>query len=461
MKKIYVLFLLLWICVKPAYAKTYYSEYGEYTNYSEEKISASDILRVESKNFYHAYTENISYEYLEDSLYEKTGNYSTEYSSWYTNPDLLDANYNSEQCNVYIYKPFKELKYFYLKNISEKIHINAIQVYDTKNDSILMQNSDFNMYNNDTYIFSINQEYSLANIKISIFIDKQNVKDATLTLSMSNDNNPFGTKILVQTVQDNPSIAKLELTVDKFVDVEELFLKFTERSYCDKNIDGKIIANDIIYRNIYTKYEYRVITKNYVDLYMDEASADYELDYNDYKTYYRYKIRDKVVLNDNLTIESKDINLNDFISENTSGDIKITSNLNLNVNGIYDINFILPFKTVSTTVKVDIKENYLNALKSQEQYVDYLLEAAETANYSVDQKNLELKENIINTTEEINKLKEEINNYKLKIKMLEEKKDIKQETEINKQSSNLFLILVCLTVIFIIDKFVEKRIVKK
>jgi hypothetical protein len=162
-----------------------------------------------------------------------------------------------------------------------------------------------------------------------------------------------------------------------------------------------------------------------------------------------------------LIIENKDVDLNIFIMESTLNDIKITSNLNLNINGIYDINFISPFKTISTTVKVDIKENYLNALKSQEQYANYLLDAAETANYGVEQKNLEIKETIIDSTKEINRLKEEINNYKAKIKILEERKDLEKETEIDKQSINILLVLLCLTIIFIVDKFVEKRIMKK
>jgi len=461
MKKFYVFFLLLWICVKPAYAKTYYGEYGDYTNYSEEKIIASDVLKVESKNFYHAYTEKISYEYLEKSLYEKTGNYSTEYSNWNTNKDLLNANYAIEGCNAYTYKPFKELQYFYLKNLNEKIHVDSIKVYDTKTGNIVMQNDDFTMYNNDTFIFNITKEYSLANLKIHILIDKQNFQNVKLTLSMNNENNPFSNKILVQTIENNSININPLLVIDNFSNVEELLLNTTAISYCDKYVNGKVINESPVYRNVFTKYEYKVITKEYLDLYTDEETAKYKLDLNDYKTYYRYKIRDKVVLNDDMIIENKDVDLNNFIMESTLKDIKITSNLNLNINGIYDINFILPFKTVSTNVKVDIKENYLNALKVQEQYVDYLLDAAETANYSVNQKNLEIKETVIDSTKEINRLKEEINSYKAKIKILEERQDIEKETETNKQSINLFLILICLTVIFIVNKFVEKRIVKK
>ena len=461
MKKFYVFFLLLWICVKPAYAKTYYGEYGEYTSYSEEKISASDIVKVESKNFYHAYTEKISYEYLEDSLYEKTGNYSTEYSSWNTNRNMLNTNYAIEECSVYTYKAFKELKYFYLKNLSGKIHIDSIEVYDTNTEELLIQNDDFVMYSNDTFIFHIDKEYSLANLKINLFIDKEAPKDAQLTLSMNNEGDPFSNKILVQTLQDRSNNKNIDFTINNFSNVDEILLNTTFTSYCDKNVNGKILNESPIYRNIFIKYEYKVITKEYLDLYIDEVTTNYMIDYNDYKTYYRYKIRDKVVLNDNMLIENKDVNLNNFILESTLNDIKITSDLNLNINGIYDINFILPFKTISTTVKVDIKENYLNALKLQEQYVDYLVDAAETANYSANQKNLEIKENITDSTKEINRLKEEINNYKSKIKILEERQDIEEESEINKQSINIYLILICLTVIFIVNKYVEKRIVKK
>ena len=307
MKKFYVFFLLLWICVKPAYAKTYYSEYGDFTNYSEEKISASDILKVESKNFYHAYTEKVSYEYLEDSLYEKTGNYSNEYSKWNTNKDLLDSNHVIEQCSLYTYKPFKEMKYFYLNNLSNKIRIDSIKVYDTKTGNILMQNNNFTMYSNDTFIFNIDKEYNLANLEIHLSIYKQNVNDLKLTLSMNNENNPFINKTLVKTIQDNTDNKNIELVIDNFSTAENLLSNTTATSYCDKNVNGKIINEVPIYRNIYTKYEYKIITKEYLDLYTDAENSNYKLDYDDYKTYYRYKIRNKVVLNDNIIIENKDI----------------------------------------------------------------------------------------------------------------------------------------------------------
>ncbi len=461
MKKTLIFIGLICSFIKPVSAKTYYGDYGDFTSYSELEQKSNDVTLVETKKLYHAYKEKIDYQYVEDQLHKETGDYPNIYSNWVKDKDLLDINYQIEQCNAYTYQPFKKLKYFYLKNLDRNLHVNHIFAFNTKTDEVLIDNANFDMYTNDMFIFYIDKDYNLGDLEINISIKKQENAKANLALYMNNDSDPFSKKIFVNSLIDDSSETNTTFFVHNFYDVEELYLNTTNTVYCDSEINGKIIDNYLAYRNNYLLKRQEFTTKIYEDLYLSEETEEFKIDYEDYKTYYRYRVRDKVVIKDDLIIDDKNINLKDFILESTVDNIDITSNLNPNINGTYNINFILPFKTVSTTVKVDIKDNYLYALKQQEQYIDYLLDAAKSATYSVDEKNLEIKENIISSTKEINLLKEEINNYKLKIKELEERKSFDEEKTLRKQSINFPIILVCLTIIFVMDKFVEKRLLKK
>ncbi len=461
MKKLLLFIGLIFSFIQPISAKTYYGEYGDFTNYSEVEVKSNEVTKVESKKYYHAYKEEIDYQYVEDYSYNETGNYPNSYSNWVKDKDLLDINYQIEECNAYTYQPFKKLKYFYLTNIGENVHVDSVFAFNTKTDEVLMYSANFDMYKNDTLIFYINKNYNLGDLEINISIEKQENVKANLVLSMNNDSDPFSKKIIVKSLTDDSSGTNVNIQVSNFYDVEELYLDTISTTYCDSEINGKVIENYIVYRNNYLMRRKEVFKKIYEDLYLLEETGEYKVDYEDFKTYYRYSVRDKVVIKDDLIIDNKDFNLNDFIIESSVDNIEITSNLNPNINGIYNINFILPFKTVSTTLTVDIKDNFLYALKQQEHYIDYLLDKATSATYKVDEKNLEIKENIISSTDEINSLKEEINNYRLKIKQLEERKSFDEEKELSKQSINFPIILVCLTIIFVMDKFVEKRLLKK
>lgn len=461
MKKSLLFLGLIFIFIQPISAKTYYGDYGDFTDYSEVETKSNEVTKVESKKYYHAYKEEPNYQYVKDYSHNETGYYPIFYSNWVKDRDLLNANYQIEECNAYTYQPFKKLKYFYLTNIDQDVHVNHIFAFNVKTEEFLMYNTNFDMYKNDTFIFYIDKDYNLSDIEIEISIEKQENAKAKLDLSMNNESDPFSRKIFVKSLTDDSYGTGVNFYMNNFYDVEELYLDTINTAYCNSEINGKVIENYIVYRNNYLIQRQEVITKIYEDLYLSEETEEYKIDYEDFKTYYRYSVRDKVVIKDDLIIDNKDFNLNDFILETSVDNIEITSNLNPNINGIYNINFILPFKTVSTTLKVDIKENYLYALKQQERYIDYLLDKATSATYSVDEKNLEIKENIISSTEEINLLKEEINNYRLKIKELEERKSFDEEKQVRKQFINFPIILVFLTIIFVIDKFVEKRLLKK
>lgn len=457
MKKVFVLILMLWICVRPVHAKTYYGQYGEYSDFKEEAISSTDTVSVQKNDFYHVYKENINYEYLDESQYEKTGKFNMEYSSWTEDSSILDQKSEIEKCVEYKYKTFKEMKYFYFTNSSGTVHIDNMTISDNKSGKILMTNSDFMMYQNDTLIFNID-EYNLANLVMDIVVDKRNVKDLYMKLSISDDKNIFSSnKITIKVMEESSNNKIVTLNISSFDNLDMVLNAEEKISICDTNIKGMIIEEKNIYRNIFKKYEYKVITKEYKDIYSDVSLEGYKLDYTDYKTYYRYKIRDKVVLSDNLSIDNKQIDLKKFVLESTTKNIEITSNLNLNINGLYNINFILPFKTVSEEIRVDIKENYIDAIKASNEYINYLLEVAETANYSTNKKNEEIKEMIIDNTTEVNSLKEEINNNQIKLKQSKEKQNIEEKKQVNKQSINLFLVLLGLSVIFMANRIFEIR----
>jgi hypothetical protein len=68
---------------------------------------------------------------------------------------------------------------------------------------------------------------------------------------------------------------------------------------------------------------------------------------------------------------------------------------------------------------------------------------------------------IIDRAKEIDSLNKEINNYKVQIKGLKDSKIPLKEEKNSKQSFDFTWIILLLTIIFLIDRFVEKRLVKR
>ena len=125
------------------------------------------------------------------------------------------------------------------------------------------------------------------------------------------------------------------------------------------------------------------------------------------------------------------------------------------------MNFITPFKNISTNVVVDIKENYINIIKDQEDYIDYLIDNLYDANYKVNKENIEIKETINKTTKENRELINEVNSKTNLLNDIKGKREVIKDEKVVKQSFNIIILLIVLTVIYIISRITNKKVAKK
>ncbi len=102
-------------------------------------------------------------------------------------------------------------------------------------------------------------------------------------------------------------------------------------------------------------YHYRETAKL---LGENSSLSGYIKDENDYIEYYRYQIRDKININDNIIITSVSQSITDFIDCTT--DYQVIGNINYLKNGLYDISIVTSFITVPITVNVMIIDNVRN-----------------------------------------------------------------------------------------------------
>src|SRR5574344_2107472 len=137
MKKI--LFTLLLILVIPnVYAETYYSNYGEWSNWSDSLIESDDITEVESQKRYKYYSEKtINGDYFIEG--ENTSEYKIIDKDHYklSEPSQWSIDYPEKKQNRIIYK---RTMYQYQKPIGinmikisnysfEKLYIGEINIY--------------------------------------------------------------------------------------------------------------------------------------------------------------------------------------------------------------------------------------------------------------------------------------------------------------------------------------------
>ena len=127
----------------------------------------------------------------------------------------------------------------------------------------------------------------------------------------------------------------------------------------------------------------------------------------------------------------------------------------MNLNGTYKVNYILPFKTVVKDAIVDLKENYINLINKQNDYIKYLKDEADKSVYKVDKKNQEIKEIIISSSKEKNEINEKYISCQIELKNL---KDVKEnfKVETKKETNNFWdLVIIILTIFFIMTIIVE------
>lgn len=452
MKKILFLVSMLLFSVK-VNAATYYSNYGEYSEFSPEKKEQTELIEVEKVPFYELYKENIEYVYLEDSDYEETGNSKTIITEWVDDIELLDQTKNIEKLYLYSFEEAKNYKYMVIENTTNRmISIDYLTIYDKIEDRYIDEAPILILYPNDKYVVNI-AENNLIRLEIDISMSGYD---------KSNENISFN----ISAYLEHPSIANGELL--KHVEGDNNNASILINDFSNYKVYGNhnLIPVDaihesnkeliglgdpyIMYRNVYDLYEYKIINKEYTNQYSLTDLDDLKIDTTRIKYMYRYRTRDKVTISDNLIINSVDDKLTDFIEESSVDDIEITSDINYSINGLYKINFILPYKTITKDVVVDIKDNYVNLINKQVEYINVLENTTKESTYLTNKKNQEIKEVIVEEETKVLDLNEKLNNCYKEVKDLKKQKEnIKEEKKMKEQSFSYVYILIIFIVLLI------------
>ena len=463
MKKIIEIISIFFLIITCASAKTYYSDYSDYSDYYLDEVLESDLTSVEKTKFYHAYEEVKKTELIDDLTYTMKDDSIIEYGDYYDDLSLLDGIHKYQVCEIYTYNKYKDYNYVYFNNNGIDLVLDEIAFIDKKNDIYVTLLKDFFIRSGDTFLIDILDLFDFSKTSInnmSIYI-KVNSKysDYKLKISINNERYPNGKELTLDEIS-----YKNNLSFEyHYSDFEKIDALFEEResitNFCNEHFNGRILNTNKLYRNYKIFNNEEKVYKEYLDLYLEE-SKKYLLDYEDYICKYRYKIRNKVDIKDNIIIDSYDIDLKDYIEYSSIdlNDIKITSNINLYTNGVYTVNFILPFKVVTQSATVDIKENYINLINRQDKIIEEIDIKMQEAVYKVDKKNIEIKDIIKSTQTEIKNLKEEV--YTCKSKLYG-----KESISLNKRENYfkkiwIILVFIILLILFVILNIVEKRKVK-
>ena len=149
-----IIFLsLLFIFIPQVSAKTYYSNYSDYS-YQEQKVESNDTTKVEKVQLYKWYHENVIYGDYEIIQPEKTydlNDFIEKESDW-ENEKPEELNYRKIlERTIYNYKRVKPIKYVYIEGISNTADISEIEILKNKklvdfktkdNSSILIDQND-------------------------------------------------------------------------------------------------------------------------------------------------------------------------------------------------------------------------------------------------------------------------------------------------------------------------------
>ena len=460
MKKI-ILFMFIFFKVLDVSAKTYYSDYGEYKEI-DELGTKSDVVDYKIVDKYLIYKENKteafypSYMEIEDMV--KTGETKIVTSSWLDEkPDELIGR-NIIEGNLYEYQNMKKIRYLKLtgliisdglfglrelkiENGSKKINYEII----TKLDNIeKIQDNDLNNYalfkDTDEVWIDFKESVDINNLVMtfSIYTTYETPIYFTMDLLGEECKDVYTTRNLF-TYPTNLSpvipITKrhFNILVNPLYEEKELSEEYIEKN--NFNIVNKVKKYKT--EDLYIKYE--KIKREYLEDYYDEPINEYKLDIDSKKQFYYVRTRDKVEISDYLTINNYDMQLEDLIISATTPNIKITSNMSYCVNGKYDINFILPFKTIKEKLIVDIKENYINTLEVQNNYLKTLEEENNKLIISNNKLNTEIKEILKNKDKEVNEVNEKIIACKYELEDLKENRIDLDEEIVEKKDHRILI----------------------
>lgn len=482
MKKI-VLLIMLVLFTMNVNAKTYYSDYSQY-KLVDKKVEKTDTIDVKIEKKYLIYKENKteafypSYMEIEDMI--KTGETKIVTSSWLDEkPNELIGRTIIEK-NLYEYQNMKKIRYLKLTNLvnsKDYLHLTELSIFNgaTKLDYEIKSNlkdinnikdNDLTNYaildEEDEIIIDLKENIDITDLAMMYHFHITTTSDIYFTMELYGEEfeNVYARRTIYSPVNIN------DFEYPSYL-IDEDHFNIENPLYDEKQIsETKIRKTNFNIVNLVTKYKtedlyikYEKTDREYLDDYYGVPIDGYELDLDSIKEFYYIRTRDKVEISDELIIKNYDTKLEDFIKCTTTDDIKITSNMNYYKNGTYDINFILPFKTIKEKLIVDISENYIKALEVQNNYLKSLEEENKKLVINNNKLNSEIKEILINKDKSVNEVNDKIIECRYELDELKKNnQDLGQEITEEKNYTILIVIPIMLILIILLLYLRKKSI---
>ncbi len=391
MKKILWLIFLSFSLTNFAYAKVYYSDYSNFSEFQEKEVISSELVDVIVEERYLWYkNEQVLGDY---KLYNMDDSFTNncelrEYSNW-SDKKEENVGYVYESRDKYEYTKSKSVRYIHLYNLQGSygafripelsIFVNNKEIkysytcdgcmegFDEYiNNGIYIENESY-IENGGSLIIDLGKFYPLNQIEVVFYIYDLGPTDKLYTIGYSTDKKDIfiAQSYLLKYSDYHWTNAKKE--VKTIYDFNILLTDWTtkEISY-EKQNDLSIVDTKVTKQYRYQEkwcQSYETI-KEYYQEYSNKAVSDYIYkDIDSQKKYYSYRTRDKLELEIN-EINDYNFDLNNFIIYK-SDFVDITHNIDWNKNGEYQVNFQLNDMKITENVIVNIAENTILELEEE------------------------------------------------------------------------------------------------
>lgn len=436
MRKIIILLILLILIIPiKVKAQIYYTDYKPYLLNLDEKIEVNDLIKEEIKETYHYY-KNIKV--------------NMEYHPF--NLTLLD-------------KPYKDINDVILKerhaSVSKMQNYGGARIFET--DNILVKELRYDnieifpptkLYKRDKTVI----DYSLVDNKI-VLNQEVYLHDLLIFFDATDVNR------IIIIVNENKSFHTGAITnINPYFEVS-----FTSTAGMKEFLSSIGVYSSHQYSTFfyYVKYTYNCL---YYNLEKVEATSDVLIEnYFKKTTKYNYYKRDYINLNDYLIISKEQNNLSGIISSSSipTADIQLSSNYDINKNGVYKLNInyenIDLNRPVIVLNEVKVESNICKEPEIiQEQIIKYIEVPKEVVKYvekKVDCKPkeiikyVEIPKEVVKTIPKVIYKTKEVPKYITKekevLKPCPEPKEIYKNTKTKKQISGVILIPFISIIIFV------------
>lgn len=367
MRKIILSLIILFsIICKVEAREIYYSDYSDFSDFSLEKIDSSELVNVQVERRFRWFREEKVGEYrnilgnnTSFKFVDMSNSMAGQFSEWSEEEPSLEQNRVIETKVAYKIKRPKPIRNISIVNtLPGVLGIDNVDIYymDKKIDYEMYfdcADEDLNISYTGSIKIDLNEYYDLQKIKVIISgIEYNNVEEFTVLASVPSSDNTYQIVYYSTNITDGNN--NVELTADDWIGAsvkyyeEELVLEKPDNESLTK------IQEVNLYRYQDPLFYFYNINKKYIDGYFVNY-PNFIKDESDYKDYYRYQVRDKIEISKDILITDYNQLLSDFVNSTT--DYEINTNLNINKNGQYDVEFITPFIKVYKLATVNIEEN--------------------------------------------------------------------------------------------------------